>query len=797
MIPILFEKSAKDFTTNGLGRLADAIECKVTEERNDEFELSMQYPVSGAHFSDLINDNIIYAKAYEGTTSDCIQPFRIYKVSKPLGGKVTISARHISYQLSYTPVGFVSSKTRSATSALQAITDAIKNEDNDFTLETDLTGEHVFEVEDPVSVRSALGGDDGFIDIYGGEVKWDHFKVQLLDSRGRDNGVTVRYGKNLKDLKQEENIEKTYSAIFAYYHQSESSNQEEIQVEGSVLKCENAANFPYIRTYIYNAKSDFDDTVSNAYRVGQDFYSDSDHTEGVVAIKDNYYKDQDTILDGYYDGSKFYEDSDYKYELIPETYKYYSDSDCHKSGYYSNGEFWEQSPENDPENNTKLDKRLHIWYTDQSNDDDVVYIYDGEKYVRQAGLASDYTNYKALYTWNEETSTYDFYLETDDTSSAIKNYVWRYNGSLYELEENQIPLVSDLDRLAQKYMDEHDFGIPDVDLTISYQPLWQTEEYKDVAPVESVQLCDTVTVIFEKLGVNTTAKVTKTVYNTLLNRYDSIELDSDWNSDDTRTLSGTIANQANSISSASTTISESLQEALTEATERITGGRGGYVKLMYTTDDNSGIPDELLIMDESDYTKAKNVMRFNKNGIGFSQNGYQGPFSSAWTIDGKFSANWITTGLLTAITMQTASTGLRIVIEGLTSAIKGMSGDEVVNIIDMINGSGADAKMVIDAKKGLYIRTPEMGVVDRSYGTEGGEVKTCLTDSYTTITDVGKYMAVGQDKYHDVKEVYVLSQDEEGAVLCTLPVYLKLTKTGTSVVNGFITSTQTTSTAII
>lgn len=797
MIPILFEKTAKDFTTNGLGRLADAIECKVTEERNDEFELSMQYPVSGVHFSELINDNIIYAKAYEGTTTDCIQPFRIYKVSKPLGGKVTISARHISYQLSYTPVGFVENKTRSAKSALQAITDAIKNEDNDFTLETDLTGSHVFEIEDPISVRSALGGDDGFIDIYGGEVKWDHFKVKLLDSRGRDNGVTVRYGKNLKDLKQEENIEKTYSAIFAYYHQSESSNQKEIQVEGSVIKCDNAANFPYIRTYIYNAKSDFDDTVIKGYREGQNFYSDSEYKKAVIVITNNYYKDQDTILDGYYHDGKFFDDSEYKIELSPETYKYYSDSDCHKSGYYNNGEFWEQSPENDPEDNEKLPKMLHVWYTDQTGDEDVVYKYDGSNFVRQSGLASDYTNYKSLYTWNTETSTYDFYLETDDTSSAIENYIWRWNGSEYEIELNQIPLVSDLDRLATKYMDDHDFGIPDVNLTISYQPLWQTEEYKDVAQIESVQLCDTVTVIFEKLGVNTTAKVTKTVYNTLLNRYDSIDLDSDWNNDDTRTLSSTIVNQSNKIATAETTVSETLQEALTEATERITGGRGGYVKLMYTTADESGIPDEILIMDESDYTKAKNVMRFNKNGIGFSQNGYQGPFNSAWTIDGKFSANWITTGLLTAITMQTASAGLRIVIEGLTSAIKGMSGNEVVNIIDMINGSGPDAKMVIDAKKGLYIRTPEMGVIDKSYGIEGGNVKKCLSSNYTTITDVGKWTYKMEGSPADVVELHLADTTEDSVVYCTLPVYLKLTKTSTNVINGLITDESTVMTSTI
>lgn len=56
MVPILFDKSATTWTTNGLGRLSEAISCKVTEERNGEYELEMQYPVSGPLFKYLLND---------------------------------------------------------------------------------------------------------------------------------------------------------------------------------------------------------------------------------------------------------------------------------------------------------------------------------------------------------------------------------------------------------------------------------------------------------------------------------------------------------------------------------------------------------------------------------------------------------------------------------------------------------------------------------------------------------------------------------------------------------------------
>lgn len=786
MIPILFDKSATTWTTNGLGRLSEAISCKVTEERNGEYELEMQYPVSGPLFKYLLNDNIIYAKAFEGTNDDhANQPFRIYKVSKPLSGKVTVSARHNSYRLSYTPVGFVPSAQRSAKSSLSAITSAIKDPSCPYKFSTDISSAALtFGIDAPMSIRSALGGDNGFIDTYGGEVKWDDFNVSILSSRGRDNGVAIRYGKNLTDLKEEENIEKTYTAIFGYYKADAEASTPERKIEGSIIKCANAGNFPYIRTYIYNCSSDFNDTVMKGYRVGQNFYKDSEHKEGVLVIKNNYYEDSGTIITGYFNGSSFFTDSDNKQQISPELYKYYSDGNTLQRGYLQGNRFFEDSS-----HETAITPRLNVYYVDQSTDTNTIYIWNGNTFVRQPGEESDYTNYKGLYTWNG--SSYQFYKLTQDATNEIKNYVWRFNGSSYEIEQQTIPLVSDIDRLATKYMNEHDFGVPEVSMTVSYQPLWETEEYKDLYPIESVKLCDTITVIFEKLGVHTTAKVTKTVYNTLLNRYDSIEVDSNWNKNKTRDLSGTISNQSNTIKEVTTGVSQDLREVIQRQAEMITGGLGGYVKFRY---DKNNLPEELLIMDESDYTKAKNVIRLNKNGIAFSQTGYQGPFTSAWTIDGTFSANWITTGLLTAITMQTASTGLRVVIEGLTSAIKGMSGNELVNVIDMVNGSGSDANLVIDAKKMLAIRTPKIGIVNQSYGAGGATVTETLTSDTPFVTHVDKNMGDGS---HHTLEQWVAGDDEHRGVYCTLPVFLDVSYGGSKVINGFVCGSSKTTTVTI
>ena len=100
MIPILFEPKENDFNSNGLGRLADAASCIVTEERNGKYELEMKYPVDGVLRQELKMASVILAEPGE---SRRLQPFSVYKISKPLNGMVTINAEHCSYQLSYIP----------------------------------------------------------------------------------------------------------------------------------------------------------------------------------------------------------------------------------------------------------------------------------------------------------------------------------------------------------------------------------------------------------------------------------------------------------------------------------------------------------------------------------------------------------------------------------------------------------------------------------------------------------------------------------------------------------------------
>ena len=451
MIPVLYSPTETLFTTNGLGGLADCISCEVTEERNGAYTMEIVYPIDGLHFSDIAHSSIIKVIPSDGATE---QLFRVYKISKPLNGKVTIEAEHISYQLSFIPVSpFTASNCAGALSGL--VTHSM--ETNPFTVWTDKETSATYKQTLPNSFRSRLGGVQGSIlDVYGGEYEFDNYTVKLHASRGSDNGVTLRYGKNITDIKQEENIENTITGICPYWTDSDGNT-----VTGDIQYAEGADNFPYKRTVVMDFSGDY---------------------------------------------------------------------------------------------------------------------------------------------------------------------------------ENQ-PTKAELEAHARSYISSNRVGVPRISIEVSFIALWQTEEYKNIANLERVKLCDTVTVEFEKLGISAKAKVVETVYDVLKERYTSIEI-GESRTDLAKTLSAmqSVVNQAPT--------EGFMRQAINHANSLLSGGLGGHVVINRNA---NGEPNEILIMDTDDKDTAVNVIRMNVNGIGFSTTGYDGDYTTAWTIDGHFNADFIKAGTINAI----------------------------------------------------------------------------------------------------------------------------------------------------
>lgn len=261
MNPILFDKTATTFTTNGIGRL-NPISCVVTEERNGIFELEMVILETENHVSDITMSSIIVAKPNQTSSN---QAFRVYKITKPINGKITVYAQHISYQLSYIPtMPFTILATNSACSQTLS---ALKNnaaESCPFTFTTDVTTVASYSQSVPASIRSRLGGTEGSVlDRFGGEFEWNNYTVTLHKNRGLTTPtVSLAYGKNITDFSQEEYISNTITGVVPFWIDPDGNNL--VTLPEKSVDSTYAAQYPFKRTVPLDCSQSFDSQPTEA-----------------------------------------------------------------------------------------------------------------------------------------------------------------------------------------------------------------------------------------------------------------------------------------------------------------------------------------------------------------------------------------------------------------------------------------------------------------------------------------------------------------------------------------------------
>ncbi len=257
MIPILHDQTETQFQNQGIGPLSSALSCIVTEERNGQYELAMEYPVDGQHWRYVHLECIILAKPSDGSDP---QPFRIYRISKPLKGICRIYASHISYQLSHIPV-----MPFSAQSFSDALNGLVQNsaETCPFNVWTDVQKSGGFTVATPASFRSLLGGSSGsLLDTYGSaEYEFDRWTVKAHTRRGADRGVTISFGKNLTNISQDETDAGAITGICPFWKGQDAPC---ITLPERVILLENGASYPYQRIVPVDFTSEFSSSPSTA-----------------------------------------------------------------------------------------------------------------------------------------------------------------------------------------------------------------------------------------------------------------------------------------------------------------------------------------------------------------------------------------------------------------------------------------------------------------------------------------------------------------------------------------------------
>lgn len=232
MIPILYESTEKDFKSNGIHRLRDCLRCEVTEERNGIYELELDYPVDGAYFEEIAPGRIIVAE--HDKTGD-VQPFDIYRHSKPINKIVTFYARHVSYR---TKGLTMASYPSSITDLSQIFLYLYMVDGNEFMYDTNVTANGTASCLKslPLTVREILGGVEGSVlDAFGGEYEWDKFVIYLHKARGIDTDYTVRYGLNMTDYNDDCDYSDSYFSCIPFWRGTDANNQE-VTVIGSEVQ---------------------------------------------------------------------------------------------------------------------------------------------------------------------------------------------------------------------------------------------------------------------------------------------------------------------------------------------------------------------------------------------------------------------------------------------------------------------------------------------------------------------------------------------------------------------------------
>ena len=502
---ILFEENETMFQNLGLGLLRDARSCIVKETLNDSFELELQYPITGSNFSKITLNRIILCPPNPYSEP---QPFRIDSISKPINGIIIVKAVHISYDMNGIVVGPINGSTPKLT------LDQIQNKTilpHNFKFYTDLVGTKTFKTSNYYNMRSLLmGSNESILETYKGEILFNKFNVYLLAKRGSNKGASVRYAKNMKDINHEVNYERLYNGVYPYYHQETSETTTETSSDG------------FKQVYIVGTKPFQDGWLS--YSPDGEPYHPVDESPVQIMTEGDYYNK----VYSWNVGTQRYTEKIYN-EMV-------NFIEC-VTGMIgiSDKPSWIYIDVSGLPN--IIVKASEAGYFKLATDSDWTYHPKGE--IVFQGSITNATEGLLMY-YSEvipNNSTVTEIESTNVTHVELKDkIIWldtdaakamKYNRILcldLTSEFDETPDEEKLEAKAKEYIEKNKIGQYKYDTRVSFIDLSTTTEGTVYEKMESIELGDTVKVVYENLGIDIELRVISTTYNVLLNRYDSIDL---------------------------------------------------------------------------------------------------------------------------------------------------------------------------------------------------------------------------------------------------------------------------------
>lgn len=304
------------------------------------------------------------------------------------------------------------------------------------------------------------------------------------------------------------------------------------------------------------------------------------------------------------------------------------------------------------------------------------------------------------------------YVETTDFKVTDENRViGRYTNSECKTKEELVEWAK------KDLFGKQQVHIPKVSHKVNIVDLASTDEYKEYKDLFTLQLGDSIRGKLQKVDMEISERMIEYNFYTRLAMYKDMILGNDPGMY-TRSTKEVIQSTLKKID----TTRDFLHQDLVNATEIITGNDGGYVVQW-----PKNRPSDILIMDTNDVSTAKKVLRMNKSGIGFSTSGWNGPFDTAWTIDGTFNANYIGAGKIRADIFETSFNNYGDQLKLSNGALQAYNGSK---------------KIMELTKRGL-----EFWSGDKSIGTMGtaGEPFPKLQDEDGPVSMDGKALIIRTD----------------------------------------------------
>lgn len=497
---ILFEENETQFNSLGLGVLKDAIEATVTEKLNDTFELEMSYPVDGENYHKLKVNRLIYCKP---NPYDEAQPFRIYSITKPIKGVVTVDAVHISYDMNGIPVKAIKSEN------LPDLLDKIQNESiipNEFIFATDIKSGKSYRTTEPYNMRALLmGSDDAIVQKYKAELKFDKFRVQLLEHRGYDRNASVTYGHNMTDLNHETTTETLYNGVFPYYHTEKTST--ETSTEDKFKQVYVVGSNPFQENWLSYSKDGepyhpLDDSPVQIASEGK--YKDKVYCWNPIYLRydEKIYNEQVTLIQG----------------LLEPTWLSID---------------WSKFPKITCKANRKgyFKKASDTGWGDIRGVGDTIF----EGSIVSSGIIENIILYFSEVipsTGNKEntevTEVVDvqldepiIWLQTPDAQAMKCNKILSLN---LTSEFDEEPSKERLLAKAEEYINENKIGTVKHSTTVSFIDVSRTTDADKYKNFDRIELGDTVRVSYLDMGVDVSLRVISTAYDPINEQYTNIEL---------------------------------------------------------------------------------------------------------------------------------------------------------------------------------------------------------------------------------------------------------------------------------